>query len=120
MFTASCALLLGLSGCGGGGGGAAMLPLPPVGMPTSPPADTGRGRVVQTSVKSEATGATYPPHIYLPSGYDSATTAYPAIYITDGDAIFNQNVTRFQNYHGHPREGRQKGHRGRHRRHGAP
>ncbi|WP_157755071.1 alpha/beta hydrolase [Variovorax boronicumulans] len=76
-----------------------MLPLPPVGgTPTPPPADTGRGRVVQASVKSEATGATYPLHIYLPSGYDGATTTYPAIYITDGDAVFNQSVTRFQNF----------------------
>ncbi|SEU14758.1 hypothetical protein SAMN05443580_11855 [Variovorax sp. OV084] len=101
MFTAGCALLLELSGCGGGGGGggggAAVLPVAPV-VTTPPPANTSSGRVVSISMKSDATGATYPIQFYLPAGYDSATSSYPAIYITDGDAVYNNSVTRFKNF----------------------
>jgi len=76
-----------------------MLPLPPAGgTPTPPPADTGRGRVVSSSMKSTATEATYPIQVYLPAGYDGATASYPTVYITDGDAVYNQSVTRFQNF----------------------
>ncbi len=49
-------------------------------------------------MKSDATGATYPIQFYLPAGYDSATSSYPAIYITDGDAVYNNSVTRFKNF----------------------
>jgi hypothetical protein len=102
MLSAGCAALLALaSGCGGGGGsgGGALLPLPPAaGTPPAPPPSNSAGRVVNASLKSASTGATYAVQLYLPSGYDSSTATYPTIYITDGDAVFNENVSRFKNF----------------------
>jgi len=102
MIAAGCAFLLGLAGCGGGGGGgggggAVFLPGAGTPEPAPAPAPVAGGQVIGTSLKSTATNATYPVQIYLPAGYDTAST-YPAIYLTDGDAVFNRGVSRFKNF----------------------
>jgi predicted alpha/beta superfamily hydrolase len=102
VSTLAVALVLGLAACGGGGGGggggAALPILPPTtGQPSTPP-PTSAGQVIDITIKSDATGASYPIQVYLPAGYASATKTYPTMYVTDGDATFNLNVSRFRNF----------------------
>lgn len=81
--------LLSIAGCSGGssqsreGNDPFATPTP---RPAPAPADPARS--IHTDITSTITGITYPLHIYLPRNYDD-TTAYPVVYATDGQWIFN-------------------------------
>jgi enterochelin esterase-like enzyme len=74
-------------------------PAPPAPEPVAVPVPEATGRVVEDSIVSARTGATYPLQIYLPASYDGGSVAaYPVIYAMDGDAVFNAPGTRFENF----------------------
>ena len=96
IATLGCALLFGLTACGGGGGGSGVVAplIPSTTQPATPPPATARTE--SDSIKSAQTGATYQLAIYLPASYGGNTKAYPVIYALDGDAV-NPPSGRFEN-----------------------
>ena len=78
-------LALALAGCGGGGSGD--------GGGSSPPPVEPVGSVIDSSLLSGNTGATYQIKVFLPQSYASGTALYPVIYATEGDAPFGSGLS---------------------------
>lgn len=75
-----------LAACGGGGSGDGDAPGP-------------SGQVINSTLKSAATGSTYPIQVFLPESYASGTGKWPVIYATEGDAQFGgPNRSRFDTF----------------------
>ena len=75
---AACAafmvLAMELSACGGGGSsGDAQQPVEAV------------GQVVNSTLRSDSNGFTYPIQVFLPQSYAAGTATLPVIYATEGD-----------------------------------
>lgn len=105
LGAAGAALLGTLAACGGGGGGGGgavpFLPGAPAPSPSPAPAPApspGVGRNEEFSVTARANGASYPISVYLPPAHASGEQNFPTIYITDADAVYVQNQTRFANF----------------------
>lgn len=75
-----------LAACGGGGSGEG-----------EPPAAVGQ--VITSTLKSTATGNTYPIQVFLPESYATGTANLPVIYATEGDAPYGvSNRSRFDTF----------------------
>lgn len=77
-------LAVALSACGGGGSS---------GEAQQSPTET-IGQVVNSTLKSEAAGFTYPIQVFLPQSYPTGTTTLPVIYVTEGDAPYGAGMAR--------------------------
>lgn len=78
-----------LAACGGGGSSSDEPPAEPV------------GEVINSSLRSEATGGSYAIRVYLPPAYATGTAILPTIYVTEGDALYGSSglaPTRFDTF----------------------
>ena len=71
---------------------------PPAPAPPAPAPSPGVGRTERFELAARTNGATYPIEVYLPPGHAGGEQTFPTIYITDADAIYSQNQTRFANF----------------------
>lgn len=78
-----------LAACGGGGSSS-----------DEPPAEAV-GQVINSSLRSEATGGSYAIRVYLPPAHAAGTAPLPTIYVTEGDALYGSSglaPTRFDTF----------------------
>jgi hypothetical protein len=77
--TALLAIAGALAACGGGGSGDNGAPSEAV------------GQVINSTLRSTATGSTYPIQVFLPQSYATGTASLPVIYATEGDAPYGSS-----------------------------
>ncbi|MQA89208.1 MAG: hypothetical protein GEU90_03075 [Gemmatimonas sp.] len=81
IFALVCCLQFAVGGCAS--------------VPSHPSSGDAAGRLELLELRSEVFGNSRTLRVWLPPGYDGGAKAYPALYLNDGQSLFDRSTSQF-------------------------